>query len=275
MAWSFGCLGPRCERNVEDRKLIERRYYDRKAQLCAEGEQSQPREPLGAEAMPPLLRSPYVEFERRVRSCIRPGDVVLDVGAGTGIHSLTAGGDQRVLIGVDFSFEAIAVARRRAIARGVRLHVMCADGERLPIASSSVDVVTSAGVLYCVDLTTLVAEIRRILKPTGTWVFVDSYDHNPVYRLNRLVGYMRRRRTKRALTNIPNRQTLAKLRKEFRHVHVSYHGVFSFLGPLLQRVVGEAKAERFLDGLDRVSPRLQEFAFKIVASASEPVAHPE
>ena len=261
--------------NVEDRKLVEQRYYDRKARLSIDPKPSDAREPLGADAMPRLLRAPYLEFERRVREVLRPEDVVLDVGAGTGIHSLLASGDRRQLIAVDFSLDALAIARRRAATHSVPLHVLCGDGERLPLANASVDVVTTAGILYCVDLAALLSEIRRVLRPHGTWILVDSFDHNPIYRLNRFLGYLRRRRTKRALTNMPNKQTLARLRREFRRVEVSYHGIFAFLGPVMRPFIGVRKAERFLNHLDRATPMMQQFAFKIVVTVSRPVAHSE
>ena len=258
--------------DMEHRKLIERRYYDGKAREGVRAGLPGASEPVGAATVAPLLRAPYVEFERRVREQLRPGDVVLDVGAGTGIHSLVAAGAQRHVIGLDFSAQALLIARDRAAAHSAVLDVVCGDAEQLPIASRSVDLVTTAGILYCVDLTAFVREIRRVLRPHGVWILVGSFDHNPIYRFNRLVGYLRGRRTRRAVTNIPSTRTLARLRREFGRVEVSYHGVFSFLGPPLRRLLGDGKAAKLLDRFDRRTPGLREFAFKIVATLSGPIS---
>jgi ubiquinone/menaquinone biosynthesis C-methylase UbiE len=220
--------------------------------------------------MAPHLRAPYIEFERLVRGFGRPSAIVLDVGAGTGVHSFAAAGQGCSLIGADISLASLTHARARADALSVHLALLCADAEHLPIASASVDLVTTAGVLYCVDLAAFVREVQRVLKPGGSWIFVDSFDHNPVYRLNRFIGYLRGTRTRRALTNIPSEWTLEYLRQQFGEVRVSYHGIFSFLGPLMSQLVGVEAARRILDKLDHSARLFQRFAFKVVVVASEP-----
>lgn len=218
------------------------------------------------------LRAPYVEFEQQIRDTAPPGGVVLDVGAGTGVYSFVAAGEGRSLIAVDFSLSSLAQARARSRACGEPLALLCADAERLPIASGSVDVVTTAGVLYCLDFPLFVREVQRVLRPGGSWVFVDSLDHNPIYRLNRLIGYLRGTRTRRVLTHIPRQRNVDYLRWEFGCVQVSYYGIFSFLGPALNRIIGVESAARWLDRLDRSARALRRFAFKIVVVASDPIS---
>jgi SAM-dependent methyltransferase len=258
---------------MEPYKLIERRRYDRKAQSDGHGS-AEPASvaPLGAASMALHLRAPYLEFEQQIRQAAPPGGVVLDVGAGTGVYSFVAAGEGRTLIGVDFSLSSLAQAHSRSRASGEPLALICADAERLPIASGSVDVLTTAGVLYCLDFPSFVREVQRVLRPGGSWVFVDSLDHNPVYRVNRLIGYLRGTRTRRVLTHIPRQSNVDYLRREFRHVRVSYYGIFSFLGPALNRLIGVEGAARWLDRLDRSARGLRRFAFKIVVVASEPIA---
>lgn len=258
---------------MEPHKLIERRRYDRKARLETAPAAGRPAgASVGAATMAPYLREPYLEFERRVRAAAEPGALVLDVGAGTGIHSFAAGEGHRILA-VDISLESLEQVRHRARAHDVGVELLCADAECLPIANASVGVATTAGVLYCVDLIAFLRELRRVLRPGGTWIFVDSFDHNPIYRVNRFFGYLRGTRTRRALTNIPSERSLARIRQEFARVSVSYHGVFCFMGPVLGRILGGDRAARCLDALDRAAPILRRFAFKVVVTASEPRRH--
>ena len=53
--------------------------------------------------------------------------------------------------------------------------------ESLPIASASVDVVISNGVLnLCADKGAVLSEIRRVLRPGGWLQFADIANGNPV-----------------------------------------------------------------------------------------------
>src|SRR5205085_9186230 len=121
--------------------------------------------------------------ERQIQRVAAPGAVVLDVAAGMGRLSLAGRGEGRTLIATDISYAALHVARRRSGAAGVGLHLVCADGERLPFRSGAIDVVTSAGALCCFDVETLSREVRRVLRDDGSWVIVDSLNENPFYRL--------------------------------------------------------------------------------------------
>jgi ubiquinone/menaquinone biosynthesis C-methylase UbiE len=173
---------------MEKHKLIEQRRYDSEATRFLTREL--PRGgAFGADSSPPEFRPPYTVFERHVQSLAGPRAIVLDIGAGTGSFSLTARGEHRTLIVTDISPVALQVARRRAQAAGVPLSLVCADSERLPFRDGAIDLVTSAGALYCFDLGTLTDEVRRVLGGDGAWVIVDSLNESPIYRFNRLIGF--------------------------------------------------------------------------------------
>jgi SAM-dependent methyltransferase len=249
---------------VEKHKLIEQRRYDDEAAPFLDREA--PRT-FGAESAPPEFRPPYLEFERQVLSHAKPRVVVLDIGAGTGTFSFTARGEGRVLVAADISPIALRIARKRADAAGVQLSLVCADAERLPFRDGAVGLVTSAGALYCFDLPALTAEVRRILRPDGAWVIVDSLDDNPLYRINRLIGFLRRRRTALTLRNIPTTAALAALRRDFHRVDITYHGVLTFLIPLLRPILGGARAGKIVSAADRWAGWFRRWAFKVVVVA--------
>lgn len=248
---------------MERHKLVERKRYD---DAAARSLVAPPRT-WGAAGAPPEYRAPYEDYERRIREAARPGAVVLDVGAGEGAFSLVASGDGRTLIATDISPLALRVARERASAAGARLHLVVADAERLPFRDAAVDVVTSAGALYCLDLRTVSAELRRVLRPDGVWVIVDSLNESPIYRLNRWVGFLRRRRTQLAIENVPTTASLLTLRERFRDVQIHYHGVLTFLAPVLKPFMGAEGAGAFVARADRWLAFMRRWAFKVVVVA--------
>jgi SAM-dependent methyltransferase len=96
---------------------------------------------------------------------LRPGDRLLDVGAGVGGPAAWAAerfGVRPIL--VEPMFPAC-----RAAARLFGLPVVSADGGRIPLRARSVDVAWCLGVLCTVeDKATLLSELRRVMKPDGS-----------------------------------------------------------------------------------------------------------
>jgi SAM-dependent methyltransferase len=109
---------------------------------------------------------------------LRAGDVVLDVGSGSGTDALIASaivGSRGRVIGLDMT--AAMRAKLRATAAAVNAHnveVVEGNAERMPLPDQSVDVVTSNGVLNLVpDKLAAVREIWRVLRPGGRVQIAD------------------------------------------------------------------------------------------------------
>lgn len=251
----------------DPRKLTEQRHYETKAETTQITTDS-----LGAHGVDVVLRKPYEEYERSVLGNTTEGAVVVDLAAGTGVHSLIARTHASLIIATDISYQAIRVAKKLAADSNFDLNAICADGENLPLRKGSVDVVTCAGALYCFDHPTVVKETRRVLRTDGKLILVDSFDHNPIYRINRLVGWMLGSRTRLAYKNIPTRQTIRLIRNSFSSVTVSFHGLFTFAAPLLSPLLGRQRTARLLDAADSVFGFARLLAFKIVVVAAEPIA---
>jgi ubiquinone/menaquinone biosynthesis C-methylase UbiE len=116
---------------------------------------------------------------------IKPGDVVLDVGSGSGTDVLLAAemvGENGKVWALDLT-QAMRDKLQRTLdkAHVANVEVIAGEAERIPLPDASVDVVTSNGVLNLVpDKRRAIAEIYRVLKPGGRVQVADIVIANPV-----------------------------------------------------------------------------------------------
>ena len=106
-----------------------------------------------------------------------PGRDVLEVGVGTGLALPRYAPDKRVT-GIDLSAEMLAQARKRVVQFGLRnvesLHEM--DAEATDFADASFDIAVAMFVASVVpNAPRLLAEMRRVVRPGGTILFVGHF----------------------------------------------------------------------------------------------------
>jgi ubiquinone/menaquinone biosynthesis C-methylase UbiE len=112
------------------------------------------------------------EVEALLGRPLRVGDVVLDVGCGTGwlAAGLRRSAPDVTAIGLDLSSGMVDRAR----AAGA-WPLAIADAGRLPVATAAVDVVACRGVLHHLpDVAGALAEWRRVLRPGGAVVVASE-----------------------------------------------------------------------------------------------------
>ena len=109
---------------------------------------------------------------------LHPGETVLDLGSGAGGDVLLSArrvGPTGHAIGLDMTPEMLQLARTNAVEAGVD-NVEFLEGylEDVPLADDSVDVVISNCVLnLAADKDVVLAEVARVLRPTGRLAFSD------------------------------------------------------------------------------------------------------
>ena len=109
---------------------------------------------------------------------LKPGEVVLDIGCGSGIDTLLAArevGPSGRVIGLDITESLLAMARRHAAELGLgNVDFLLAPMENIPLPDASFDVVISNGVFnLSADKDTAFAEAWRVLRPGGRMVAAD------------------------------------------------------------------------------------------------------
>jgi len=100
------------------------------------------------------------------------GRSVLEVGCGAGVDLVRFAKGGAAVTGVDLSPSAIELAAANFAQQGLTADLRVADGEQLPFADDSFDLVFAHGVVqYTAAPQRLVDEVRRVLKPGGEAIF--------------------------------------------------------------------------------------------------------
>jgi len=103
-------------------------------------------------------------------ACIGAGDVVVDLGCGTGDMCTLAAAAGAQVIGVDFAFGMLTAARRR----GLPADLVRADAGTLPLPAACASVITSAFALRnFVSIPQVLAEAARVLRPGGRLALLE------------------------------------------------------------------------------------------------------
>lgn len=120
------------------------------------------------------------------RKGLRPGDVVAEIGCGSGRQTLPIARSGCNVIGLDLSEEMLVVARRKLLDAGLQANFIVASADRLPLSDGCSDVAVIFGSLHHFpDPQRSVGEAARLLKVGGRFFMVEPHDSplRPVFEL--------------------------------------------------------------------------------------------
>ncbi len=172
------------------------------------------------------------------------GKRALDYGCGHGMAAVALARAGATVSACDISPGYIRECRERAIANGVAVECVVADGEALPFADEAFDVVWGNAILHHLDLTRAGRELARIMKPGGIAAFCEPWGGNP------LLSFARKRLPYPGKHRTPDEQPLSSrdlepLRAIFPSVEFAGFQLFG----MIRRVV---RSGRICSALDRI-----------------------
>jgi SAM-dependent methyltransferase len=108
---------------------------------------------------------------------------VIDVGCGTGEHTLLAASQGADALGIDISSAAIAKARQKAAERDLAARFQVLDALELASLGESFDVALDSGVYHVFETTEArvryAESVRTVLEPGGTLYLMCFSDRTP------------------------------------------------------------------------------------------------
>jgi ubiquinone/menaquinone biosynthesis C-methylase UbiE len=225
---------------------------------------------LGVDNSPLYLQAPYLFYHDLINLNTSESKKQLDLCCGNGIHSFTGAKNGAIVTALDYAEQSIIICKQRAEILKLNVDFKVADVQTLnDFKDDEFDVVTCAGSLSYLDNNIFLEEVYRVLKGGGIFICVDSFNHNPIYRLNRFIHFLRGRRSYGTLKRMPNMNTIKLLNQIFTKVEVNYFGIFTFIGPILKYVMSSEIIARIIKKLDVWLPFLKRYSFKIVFTATK------
>jgi ubiquinone/menaquinone biosynthesis C-methylase UbiE len=239
---------------------IDKLYYNQYAQSLI----SRPIESyrLGLKAVPFNQQKIFEKYYDAAIMHIAPNCRILELGAGVGVHTgilasrIRGGGELYIN---DISEISLDVNKKLHPS----VNPLCSSMNSINLPSDSVDIVFSCGSLSYEDPETVDIEIKRLLKPFGKLIVLDSLKHNLIYRINRLARYILGNRTLNSVNRIPNINRISNLSKDFESVSLFYYGSYLWFIKPISLIIGENKANELNDVLEKRWPS-QVNAFKFV-----------
>lgn len=176
----------------------------------------------------------------------------LEYGAGTGGQGFALARRGVEVTGIDISSIAVEKANATAAEQGLspsQCVYLVMNAEKLEFPDDSFDLVFGSGILHHLDLDAALAEVSRVLSPSGTAVFFEPLGHNPFINLYRRLTPQMRTEDEHPL----KMDDLKLARKRFGSVSTESHVLTTFAAVPLRRL---SIYQRAIDALNRFDSAL-------------------
>jgi len=247
-------------------KITEKERWDQRAVSILKNDTLLAKS-FGSDAIPLSLRQPYLYYEQTIEKLVHNRMNVLEIGSGTGLHTYKLVKTGASITATDISPNALKVLKKNIpIENSSFLNILIADMEALPFKDGNFDAVVCAGSLSYGDRKKVDSEIRRVIKPNGYFICVDTLNNNLIYRFYRYINYYRSNMTKMMYDNTPTIERLNSLNLFYTKINVKYFGSIAFVIPLLSRLLGEKLTFNTMNYFDRII-KVKKSAYKFVLIA--------
>jgi len=244
---------------MEERKKEEIKYYNKKADRSFSQDV---RSETDFEGFTPKALSSYSYcYHLANKYCV--SKKVLDYGCGNGVHSSFLNKVSKELIGIDLSKNSLEIAKKRA---GEDVKFLVMDCEKMDFPNDSFDIVFDGGTFSSLDINKALPEIKRVLKPGGYLIGIETFGHNPIANLKRKINVKRGKRTVWAASHIIKNKDLRLMKELFTEEEVKFFHLISFIAiPLIGTKLHFLL--KFLEAIDRILLKVsffEKYSFKVV-----------
>ena len=207
------------------------------------------------------LSAPYKYYFSLFKNLNR-NSKILELGAGFGQNTAKLIKMNYDICATDISQVSVKVMKK-TFKNYKNFSTKVADMEQLPFKKQSFDVICSAGSLSYGDNKLVMNEIFRVLKKGGKVIFVDSLNHNIIYKFNRYINYLKGKRSKSTLKWMPDLILIEKYFKKFGYGKVKFFGSITWCFPILKLFLTSKIIYQFSNWLDK-KLKIKKSAFKFV-----------
>ena len=258
---------------MEDRKKVEIEYYDKKAEEWLKENKGQ-KTMTDFEGFEPNLLSSFRFCYGYLKDKCQ-NKKFLDYGCGNGVHSIFPAKRGAEVIGVDLSEPSLKIARERAARErvGDKIRFLAMDCEKMGFPDNYFDIIFDGGTFSSIDLDKAYPELKRVLKPSGFLLGIETFGHNPFTNLKRKINKLIGKRTGWAAEHILKTKDLEKAKDYFNKVEVYYFHLISWLALPFLNLPGGKFLLKSLEMIERILLKiafLRKYAFKVVFIFSEP-----
>jgi len=253
---------------MELRKQKEIEYYNEKAKKQLGNLQEEKKE-IDFEGFSPFVLSSYKFLQDFLKDKCK-GKKVLDYGCGNGIHSVCLSEISTEVVGVDLSEPSLKIAQQRVRQAGIenKAKFILMDCEKLDFPDNSFDIIFDGGTFSSLDLKKVFPELRRVLKPGGFLIGIETLGHNPLTNLKRRFNKKSGKRTEWAASHIFQMQDFKEAKKYFNKTEAYFFHLISWITfPFLNLPGGKILLKLF-EKIDHflifLFPFLRKYSFKIV-----------
>jgi SAM-dependent methyltransferase len=200
--------------------------------------------------------------------------LVLEIGCGTGEFTQQIAPKVGQLHAIDLSPDLLAraAAKMRATCPGANTVFELQDAMNLRFPANRFDAVFGCSILHHVDARLALAEVHRVLKPSGWCVFSEPNMLNPQIALQKNIGFIKQRMgdspDETAFFSWQLRRWLGQL--GFGEISVRH---FDFLHPLTPRVCLPAMEK--LGAALEVCPVVRSISGSLLCCAQKPPLNPD
>jgi len=210
-----------------------------------------------------LIDAPYIEiyFQSLIRNS-QKGFKILELCCGVGECSSPILENYQDITFADISkssLDVIKIKYSSFLTKSISFKEC--NMEILPFDNEIFDIVACAGGLSYGNNKLVLNEIHRVLKQNGSFICIDSFNENPIYKLNRYLHYLKGNRTKSTLKRMPDRKLLEDYKRKFGITKINYSGTLIWILYPLSKIIGYKKSKILSDFFDKNLPKWMSFKF--------------